>query len=112
AVAAARPLRAAGAAGTAVTADRGRGTPARTAGAYRATRTGRARGTGRMTWIRGAAGAHRTDRRQVGPRRRLLIVAVGPVGPGQPTRRREILLGHGAPPDSGVRYVTARYAEL
>src|SRR6266576_3294554 len=66
----------------------------------------RTRRTGRMARSRGAARTRRTDRRQVSPRRRLVVVAVGPVGPGQPTRRREFLLGHGAPP--GSRYGTQR----
>jgi len=67
----------------------------------------RATGAARMPGIdgiartRGTAGTGRTDRRQVSPRWRFLVVAVRAVRPGQPTRRRELLLGHGAPPGSG-----------
>jgi hypothetical protein len=57
--------------------------------------------TGRVSSVRRAARTSRADRRQVSPRRRILLVAVRPVRPGRAAGRRELLLGHGAPPVSG-----------
>ncbi|MGD0240566.1 MAG: hypothetical protein ABSB59_09585 [Streptosporangiaceae bacterium] len=63
-------------------------------------RTG-ARGGARVPPGRRTTGPDRADRRQVSPRRRTLVVVVRTVGPGQAAGRRELLLGHGAPPVSG-----------
>jgi hypothetical protein len=81
------------------------------AGSVRGTSAGSVRGTsaggavasrpGRVSSVRRAARTSRADRRQVSPRRRILLVAVRPVRPGRAAGRRELLLGHGAPPVSG-----------
>jgi hypothetical protein len=88
--------RAAGATGAAGT--KGNPGPAGTARAPAADGTS---GTSRMAFARGMPRPRRTDRWQVGPRRRVLVVAVRAVGPGRRARRQEFLLGHGAPPKSG-----------
>ena len=73
------------------------------AGSVRGTSAGSAVAprTGWVSSVRRAARTSRADRRQVSPRRRILLVAVRPVRPGRAAGRRELLLGHGAPPVSG-----------
>ena len=90
---------------------RAEGNP-RPAGIAWAPAGGRTSGTSRMASTRGMPWPRRTDRWQVGPRRRVLVVAVRAVGPGRGARRQELLLRHGRASGIGVRYVIARYAEL
>ena len=71
------------------------------AGTARAPSAGRTSGTSPMSSVRGTPCPRRTDRWQVGPRRRVLVVTVRAVGPGRGARRQKLLLRHGAPPESG-----------
>ena len=73
-----------------------RATPAKRALALRAAIAARgiAAGPPGVPWAARPRGA---NRRQVSPRRRLLVLLVRTVGPNRPTRRQEFLLGHGGP---------------